>query len=432
MRQPLADLLLGGRAAEQPAALAGGAVRTWGAFRLGAGRVAARVGQAGGERWLLALDDAWAFAAGLFGVLAAGRTAVLPPDFLPETLARLGRGTDGVLGELPAEGPGLPPGRAGGAVEFWTSGTTGEPKAVLKSLAQLDAEVAMLEAAFGEGLGPAPVAGTVPHHHIYGCLFRLLWPLATGRPFLCDPCGDPQRFRAALALAPVLVSSPAHLSRLPRLVALDGLPRPAAVFSSGGPLAPADALAWRAWAPSGVAEIYGSTESGGVAWRRQDAGARWTPLPDVALTLADDGALVVSSFRAGPAPLRLEDGALFHADGTFELTGRLDRILKLEEKRISLVALEAALEAHPLVARAAVVLLEGPRPMLGAAVVLREGPRTDRRERVASLGRHLAQRFEPVALPRRWRFPEALPYDARGKLTPASLRALFARQDPTP
>ena len=435
MREALADLLLGARAADHPAALDGGAVRTWGEFRQAAGRVAARVRATGGERWLLALEDAWGFAVGLAGLLAAERTVVLPPNFLPETLARLSQEVDGVLAELPGPGPSLAPARLGGVVEFRTSGTTGEPKAVRKRLAQLDAEVAMLEAAFGAGLGGAPVAGTVPHHHIYGCLFRLLWPLAAGRPFLCDPCGDPERFRQALALAPVLVASPAHLSRLPRLVALAGDPRPVAVFSSGGPLGRGDALAWRDWVPSGVAEIYGSTESGGIAWRRQGpdaASSAWTPLPDAAVTLAPDGALVIASFRAGPEPLRLEDGAAFHPDGTFELTGRLDRTIKLEEKRISLVELEAALEAHPLVARAAVVLLEGPRPMLGAAVVLREGPGPDRRARVATLGRHLALRFEPVALPRRWRFPDALPYDERGKLTPASLRALFERKDPNP
>lgn len=432
MLVPLAELLLRGRDADHPVALAGGAVRTWGEFRQSAARVAAAARVAGGIRWLLALEDAWGFAVGLFGLLAAERTVVLPPNFLAETLARLGQGVDGTLRALPAAGPGLDARPLKGTVEFWTSGTTGEPKAVLKGLDQLDAEVAMLEAAFGAGLGGAPVAGTVPHHHIYGCLFRLLWPLAAGRPFLCEPCGDPASFRRALALEPVLVSSPAHLSRLPRLMDLAALPgRPVGLFSSGGPLGRAEALLWRAWAPPGVTEIYGSTESGGVGWRRQGPGAAssaWTPLPDAGVSAAADGALVVESFRAGPVPLRLEDGAVLHADGTFDLTGRLDRILKLEEKRISLVELEAGLEAHPLVARAAVVLLEGPRPMLGAVVVLREP--AERRQAVEALGRHLALRYEPVALPRRWRFPDALPYDERGKLTPASLRALFERKDP--
>lgn len=44
------------------------------------------------------------------------------------------------------------------------------------------------------------------------------------------------------------------------------------------------------------------------------------------------------------------DAARIHADGRFELLGRLDRIVKLEEKRISLPMLEQALMAHAWVA----------------------------------------------------------------------------------
>ena len=80
-------------------------------------------------------------------------------------------------------------------------------------------------------------------------------------------------------------------------------------------------------------------------------------------------------------------------------------------------------------ARAAVVLLEGARPGLGAAVVLRQPEAGTRSEWVATLREHLARRFEPVALPRRWRFPEALPYDERGKLTTRNLLALFQGKD---
>jgi len=427
----LRDLLLGERGAASPAALAGNLPRSWAAFRRDAGRVAALAPGATGGRWLLACEEAWDFAAGLAGLLQAGRTVVVPPNFLPATLARLAIGADGVLRALPEAGPVRAPGPLTGTVEFQTAGTTGEPKAVTKDVPRLDAEVAMLEACFGGPLGPAPVAATVPHQHIYGCLFRILWPLAAGRPFLLEACGDPGSFRAALALAPVLVSSPAHLARLPELMDLRTLPhQPVAVFSSGGPLGRAEALAWRQWLPAGVVEVYGSTESGGIAWRRQGeapGSELWTPLPDCELAQDDDGALVVRSFRAGPAPLRMEDAAAFTPEGTFRLLGRLDRTVKLEGKRVSLPELETALAAHPWVARAAVILLEGPRPALGAAVVLKPGPARSRAELVAALRGHLAGQFEPVGLPRRWRFPEALPEDGRGKLTAQALAALFRR-----
>jgi acyl-coenzyme A synthetase/AMP-(fatty) acid ligase len=440
---PLSRLFEGARSPGHPVALrldgqeGETGARTFDAFAAAVGGVAERARSAGGRRWVLACDEAWDFAAGFFGLLLAGRTVVLPPNYLPQTLLDLEREADGVLWEARTAAAGPPPGTlVGGHLEFWTSGSTGEPKGVAKTLAQLDAEVALLERTFGRGLGTGPVIGTVPHHHIYGCLFRILWPLAAGRPFLCEPAGDPSRFHRALVQWPraALVASPAHLSRLPHLVDLDAITsRPAAIFSSGGPLAAADALAWRRWVPAGVVEIYGSTETGGIGWRSQDAGpesTQWTPLDDVALAF-EDGALVVDSFRAGGAS-RLEDAAEPGTGGRFRLLGRLDRTVKLEEKRVSLPELEKALESLNWVARAAVVLLEGGRPTLGAVIVLNpEAPR-DRGQLVQALRGHLALRFDGLALPKRWRFPADLPYDERGKLTSRALAALFQPAPPRP
>lgn len=425
---PLSRLLLGAHSPDQTVALSGTAPRTWAAFAAAAGWAADQARRTGGRRWVLACPDAWDFAAGLAGLLQAGRTVVLPPNFLSGTVSALEREADGVLWETR---PGVArPAPLDGSLEFWTSGSTGEPKGVVRSLAQAEAEVALLERTFGHLMPAGPVAGTVPHHHIYGCLFRILWPLAAGRPFLCEPAGDPAGFLRALDQpAPVaLVASPAHLSRLPRLMELQTLPvPPGVVFSSGGPLNAADAALWRARVPAGVMEIYGSTETGGIAWRSQGAdpgSAHWTPFDDVAVAF-QAGALEVTSFRAGPAPLRLEDAAEPVPGGRFRLLGRLDRIIKLEEKRIALPELEQALEAQPWVARAALVLLKGSRPTLGAVVVLKPGAPAERALLVRTLRAHLGLRFEGLALPKRWRFPRELPYDARGKLTPGALSALF-------
>ena len=69
------------------------------------------------------------------------------------------------------------------ALTLYTSGSSGAPKPIRKTLAQFDAEVRTLEAQWGALVGDATMLGSVPHHHIYGLLFRLLWPLAAGRAF---------------------------------------------------------------------------------------------------------------------------------------------------------------------------------------------------------------------------------------------------------
>jgi acyl-coenzyme A synthetase/AMP-(fatty) acid ligase len=358
-------------------------------------------------------------------------------------------GTAGILSDLPgipglpwrevqASGAGLPmPGPlAGGTVEFWTSGSTGEPKCIQKPIARLDSEVETLEGAFGHLLEGGVFLGTVPHNHIYGCLFRILWPLATGRPFLVDSCWEPTRLVAALESLdhPVLVSSPSLLARLEPFLGLDRLRNPVqTVFSSGGALPRAAALACRAWAPGGVNEVYGSTESGGIAWRNQDAGSAsdlWTPFPDAAIAFQEDGALVVRSPRTGHADLRMEDAARPAAGGRFSLLGRLDRIVKVGEKRVSLPEVESALESHPWVAQASVVPLEGTRLVLGAVVILTPGhSRTEKKSLVAALRAHLARTTDPLALPRKWRFPKEMPACAGGKTTQKALADLFASAD---
>jgi acyl-coenzyme A synthetase/AMP-(fatty) acid ligase len=449
------------RPPQLPVAIDGGRTFSFEQFARSVASVASMAEEAGAGRWLLASEDAWSFIVGFFGLLRAGCTISIPPNHLPATLERLLPGMDGGLTDLippslnPADlsevGWGHPWHRIPGAaealpdraplkdsvIEFWTSGSTGEAKCIRKHLSQLDAEVEILEKTFGARFEGGPVLGTVPHQHIYGCLFRILWPLAAGRPIIIEQCADPIRFRSAMmrSQAPALVSSPALLARLPDLVDLDTLSSTVSVvFSSGGPMKASDALAWRRWVPGGVVEIYGSTETGGIAWRVQSENpnsASWMPFSDVSIGFEADGAIRVQSFRVGPDPIRMEDAGEALEDGCFRLLGRLDRIVKLEEKRVSLPELETELEVHPWISRAAVTQLEGSRAVLGAVVVLaKDLPPLSARERQAlgqTFRRHLASRFELVVIPKRWRFVGELPYDERGKLTPQSLASLFAQ-----
>ena len=92
-------------------------------------------------------EDAGEFSAALFGAWQAGRTPWLPGDVLPATLERLAAQTRLCLGELPdALAPGKPgePGSltaldaAACRLVLFTSGSTGEPSAISKTLDQLE------------------------------------------------------------------------------------------------------------------------------------------------------------------------------------------------------------------------------------------------------------------------------------------------------
>lgn len=387
----------------------------------------------------LHLEDAAELAIALLAAWRAGVAVLLLPDLQDQTRQRWAQQVDlwltasADLDDLPA----APLAPAALDLEqcrlsLCTSGSSGEPKLIEKSLRQLANEVLALEQLWGADLGQACIIGSVAAQHIYGLLFRVLWPLAAGRAI------QPRRFFhedlvSALAREPsVLVATPAHLKRLPGQLdwaALSGRLR--AVFSSGGPL-PSDA-ALQARALLGVAptEVFGSSETGGIAWRQWSAEQpQWHPLPGVAWRI-EDGCLAVSSpHLADDAWWQTQDRVEADAGRSFRLLGRADRIVKIEERRVSLDALEQQLRAHPQVQEARVLVLPGAREQLAAVVVPQAADATQwsdaqRRLLAGQLGAHLAQSHDAVTRPRRWRFVNELPYNAQGKTTAAALAALF-------
>ena len=299
--------------------------------------------------------------------------------------------------------------------------------------------------------GPAPLIwATVTHQHIYGLLFRVLWPLAAGRPFVAERLVFNEQIAQNIAGPAVLVASPAHLRRLPEgldwSAARDGL---RAVFSSGGPLPPEAAESAVALLGVAPVEVYGSSETGGIAWRqRARHGDTWQPLPGVEFRIADGELCVRSPHLPDMAWWRTADRATPAGGGMdgFELHGRADRIVKIEEKRVSLTALEQRLAACDDVAEARVLMLAADRPDVdpnGAVVAHAARPavvatltdagraklaRSGKPALVAELRALLFAAVDRVALPRRWRFVESLPVNAQGKSTEALLGALFAAE----
>ena len=397
-------------------------------------------------RCALCIDDPFDFSCALFALFACGKEPVIPANATPGYLADLADAYDFMLTDAD-----LPPFVACDATQavthaaspidphapltLYTSGSSGTPKPIRKTLAQFNAEVQTLERQWGALLGDATMLACVPHHHIYGLLFRVLWPLAAGRAFDRAIGTEPLQLQERIAQcgATALVSTPAQLSRWPALPGFAALtPAPRAFFSSGGPLAVDAARHYASAYGAAPLEIYGSTETGGIAWRRQDEGDAWQLVAGAEVRRDDDGALCVRSPHLDHDGWhRTGDRIAFDADGRFRLQGRLDRVLKLGGKRVSLPELEARLALHPYVAQAALVPLEGAsRERVGAVVALSETGGAALRDegRVAlakTLRRHLADYFDAVVLPRHWRFRVSLPFDARGKLPASAVAAAF-------
>ena len=465
---PLSRLLSLGRVAYTPVAVSNDRVFLWKDFVEDVTVLSTIIRKIGIGRWLLYSEDTYRFTVGLFALWHADSVAVLPPNFRQQTLDEMNNDLAGVvtdskinLKNVPSISPIVSPLNSTFPVwealkkdviqlEIFTSGSTGTRKAIKKTLANLESEVEEQEAVWGEKLGNSTIFSTVSHQHIYGLLFKVLWPLHAGRVFWNEILFSPNDLVAKLKTVDIacLVSGPAHLNRMPELIDLSELGRNCRViFSSGGPLNAGTSLIFAQSAQLTPYEILGSTETGGIAWRQQSPETvvedTWKPFRkvEVEVELPDCFLKVRSPFFnevENEGWLLTGDVAEMAPDKTFVLKGRGDRVVKIEEKRLSLPDMEKRLESHQWVDTAKIFLKEDPpykrhRTPLTTLIVLSESGKINFdqkqiRETIGELKQLLSKSFDPVLLPRYWKFVDQLPEDALGKTTLSDLRDVMTKQ----
>lgn len=457
----------------------------WGELLTDVTRLRDRLRNASDGGWVLLTEDAYAFAVGLLALWHSGRYAISPPNRQESALRVLQTRASGVLTDRPEwfpESSSIDPllrdedskgsieldSRSIGvstefdildpdslAMEFYTSGTTGDEKPVLKKIRHLEDEVDELGRNWDVLVKDATVFSSASHQHLYGMLFGVLWPLCAGHVFQAT------HFLHAGELIPrlrdadrcVLASVPTHLKNLVGHVQCPLLrDRCRAIFSSGGPLPQETARRITESVGEAPIEVLGSTETGGIAWRRQaeeTTSRLWTPFAPV--KIEQDSALDTLRVRSPFVSVGGADGFLtgdriaLHGGERFELLGRADRVVKIGERRLDLERMESQLRGHEWVDDVALTTLQResgePQP-----------DRTDQTERVAAavvpssqgwaiirgpgkrafskeLRSTLAEAWDPILHPRYWRFVGELPENQQGKIVQSRLRELFREPD---
>lgn len=425
-----------------------------------------------GSQFALYLRDSFEFASALFGAWLAGKTIVLPNNILPHTCERLINTVDGYLGEFPSQYSPLIPNISKENTDqlfskiklhpdlfiknymglvIYTSGSTGEPQAVQKTLSQLFTEVSTLENLFGDTIGSnkTEILSTVSHEHIYGLLFKILWPLLTGRIIHTQSAMFLEELVPIISSRDcILISSPAHLKRFPKSAILNltkSSQQLRAIFSSASVLSLDVAHNTKHLFGKTPIEIYGSTETGGIAWRQRDeqSDESWQPLPGVSWRISTKESYninIKNNLLEISSPHLSDNNWFCTADLAtvstannkhFLLHGRADQIIKLEGKRISLNMIEQHLLQSSLISEARVLMLESNnRQRIAAFIVLSQSGKdilikSDKMALNKHLRDFLIDSVEPIALPRIWRYLNDLPVNALGKTTNTELMALL-------
>jgi amino acid adenylation domain-containing protein/thioester reductase-like protein len=344
------------------------------------------------------------------------------------------------------------------AYAFWTSGSTGRPKGVAVEHRGVPGMLGQQITAFG--LGPGQ---------------RSLFLLSIGFDASVSDIGTALLSGACLCIESALARLDAatlqallrdraitYVDIPPALLALldpAGAPPSLATVVIGGEVCPVDTV--RAWAARvRLVNVYGPTEAtvctslgactpdwdrpllgaplDGVRYRVVDADLREVADGQPG-QLAIGGVQVARGYIAQPA-LDAErfvtmDGARWfltgdavvrEPGGAYRYIGRLDRQVKVRGQLAAPEELEAALTAHPDVARAHVhVHAQGPagRAALIAFVTARSGAPALTPDRLRA---HLADRLPAWLLPQRIELLDALPETATGKIDGAALAARVA------
>ncbi|NRA39613.1 MAG: AMP-binding protein, partial [Planctomycetes bacterium] len=208
------------------------------------------------------------------------------------------------------------------------------------------------------------------------------------------------------------------------------------IYSSGAPLSTSASLQVDELFAVSVTEVYGSSETGGIAWRQQSRSAHqlWSPLHGVEVRQSStDECLELRSSHLAVAETwyRTSDCVDIKENGDFTLRGRTDRIVKIEGKRCSLDDMEQFLQQHPAIESAVLVVMETQRVEIAACVIpSKEGWGLLEKQRKLECNKlfktHLLQKFERAIVPRRWRYQAQLPVNSQGKIQYQEIKDIFA------
>lgn len=351
--------------------------------------------------------------------------------------------------ELPDAGLDTPaPAADTTALLMYTSGTTGRPKGVMLTQANLAANAAAIAAE--HALGPVDrVLGVLPLYHINAFAVTMLAPLASGGSVAMAPRFSVQRFwdQAAersctwINVVPTIIAFLLEAPAPPR-AAIAGL---RLCRSASAALPPEHHRAFEARFGIGIIETMGLTEtvapsfsnpldpaqrkvgsvglaSGGEA-RVVDAAL--APVPDGSTgEITIRGPHVMKGYFRNPEATAaaftpdgwLRTGDLGHrdADGFFFVTGRIKELIIKGGENIAPREIDEALLQHPGVLDAAAVGV--PDPHYGqeilACIVPRDGATLDE----ADLRAHCERLLGRYKTPRRFRFVAELPRGPSGKV----------------
>lgn len=391
---------------------------------------------------LITCPGRYALGTALLASLISNKTVILPPNNLDQTLKKIRQRfnvgfecnvswASSLLNEHSVTEHGnwdvqLTPGA--NTIKLFTSGSSGDPKVVTKSVANLFDEAYILASMFDWPAGA--IVGSVPVQHAYGLTFSLLLPWALGQPWVDEIPHFPGDIYHVISKtqAKTLISVPAQFQAM-----LEDCTELRNIFcvTAAAPLQEDLARQWELRNGAHLLEIYGSTETGVVAHRQQMTTKLWQTFPQVGLAV-EEGRLKVNS----PFVSKAFQNGFLTADrvsllnrSQFALLGRIGKTIKIAGNRVSLTEVELTVNALPGILEAAVFAVPAKGSVRDFAIWAVVVPTGERDISPQQLQAALRDKLQGVEVPRRILVVDKLPRSVSGKLPRDALIRLFDEHD---
>ena len=233
-------------------------------------------------------------------------------------------------------------------ITFSTSGSTGRPKRCVHAFEDLRTEVRHLAELFADRRRIVAVA---PPHHIYGFILTALLPDVMGIGRLDASDLGAGRLAAELGDGDLIVTYPEKWAWIER--SLPRFPSGVAGVVSTAPCPRnlVDALVVKGL--DTMTDIYGSSETAGIATRNLPTEDHYTLMPHWRLVTEDNAVLVRGDGRRHPPQDRLE----VRKDGRFRLVGRGDDAVQVGGVNVWPVAIADRMRGIPGVSEVVVRLM---------------------------------------------------------------------------
>ncbi len=329
------------------------------------------------------------------------------------------------------------------ALLIFTSGTTGEPKGVPLSLANVEANLEALAATWGLREGDR-LLHALPAHHVHGLALALYGSARLAMPIAMLPRFDPSRCLQSLVAhrISVFMGVPTMYHRLVRCPDDVSLASVRVFISGSAPLSPQDFRAFEERFGHTPLERYGLTEtmivaSNPLAGERRP-GTVGLPLPGTEVRLASDGEIevrgpaVLSGYWRDPdaSATAFRDGFFGTGDlgdhdevGYLRIAGRKQDLIIVGGSNVLPGEVEFALADEPGVAElAALGLPDADRGEIVAAFVVPD-PSADASSLERKLQARAEERLASYKRPRSYHFVSELPRNAMGKVDRLALRS---------